>query len=82
MLMIINLLKHYIDHQRYTLEQCMGGVEELLKKLTRILFEKSIVPSFPSHEVAIETTSLDASTTNGSPQSQPLYGMLINSYQG
>jgi hypothetical protein len=60
----------------------MGGVEELLKKLTRILFEKSIVPSFPSHEVAIETTSLDASTTNGSPQSQPLYGMLINSYQG
>lgn len=80
--MIINLLKHYIDQQRDPLEQCMGGVEELLKKLTRILFEKSIVPSFPSHEVAVEAASLDASTTNGSPQSQLLYGMSINSYEG
>lgn len=57
----------------------MGGVDESLKRITHV-FEKYTIPSFPSHEVAIEMASLDASTTNGSPESQPLYGTPINSY--
>jgi hypothetical protein len=53
-------IKHYVDQQRDQLEQFLGGVEHLLKKLTGAL-EKSTIPSFPSHEVA--------SATNGPPQS-------------
>jgi hypothetical protein len=56
-----------------------GEIKETLKKLTRAI-EKSIIPSFSSHDVAIEATSLDASATNGPTQTHPLYGMPVNSY--
>jgi hypothetical protein len=43
-----------------------------------VQWKKSIIPNLPSHDVAIEETSLDASTMNGNIQSQPLYGKLVN----
>jgi hypothetical protein len=62
------------------LEQRLDGIEETLKKLAHTL-EKSTIPSFPSHDIIVET-SLDTSATNGPIQSQPLYGMTLNSYLG
>lgn len=73
-------IKNSIElQQRDQLEQRLDGIEETLKKLAHTL-EKSTIPSFPSHDVAIEATSLDASATNGPTQTHPLYGMPVNSY--
>jgi hypothetical protein len=44
----------------------------MLKKLTRTI-EKHVVSNFPSHGVAIESTSLKALVANGSIQTKPLY---------
>lgn len=66
-----------MELQQDQVEQIIDGIEETLKKLTCAL-EKSIIPSFPSHDVDIENV-LDTSATI---QSQSLYGMSMNSYQG
>jgi hypothetical protein len=72
-------IMHFVELQQDQLEQTHREIEETLKKLTHT-FEKSTIPSFPSHDVAIEATSLDASSTNRPTQSQQLYGMTVNSY--
>jgi hypothetical protein len=48
------------------------GIKDTLKKLTRTI-EKHVVSNFPSHGVAIESTSLKASVANGSVQTKSLY---------
>jgi hypothetical protein len=48
------------------------GIKDTLKKLTRTI-EKHVVSNFPSHGVAIESTSLKASVANGSVHTKSLY---------
>jgi hypothetical protein len=47
------------------------------KRLARA-FDKSDVASFPSHEVETKENTCDSSTANRHDQSQPLYGIPIN----
>jgi hypothetical protein len=63
------------------MKQQIGGLEELIRKLTRTL-EKSVAPSFPSYETSNRISMSNTSATNGDSQPQPLYGMLMNSYPG
>lgn len=68
---------HLMELQQDQVEHRIDRIEETLKKLTCAL-EKSIVPSFPSHDVDTENVL----NTSATIQSQPLYGMSMNSYQG
>jgi hypothetical protein len=43
-------------------------------------FDKSIVANFPSHKVESGENTRDSSATDWHDQSQPLYGMLIDTY--
>jgi hypothetical protein len=40
------------------------------------------MPNFPSHKLGIKTTTPNTSAINGFSQSQPYYGMSMNSYLG
>jgi hypothetical protein len=42
----IQSIKQYVDHQQSQMKQQIGGLEELIRKLTGTL-EKSVAPSFP-----------------------------------
>jgi hypothetical protein len=77
----IQSIKQYVDHQQNQMKQQIGGLEESIRKLTRTL-EKSVAPSFPSYETSNRVFMPDVSATNGDSQSQPLYGMPMNSYSG
>jgi hypothetical protein len=44
------------------------------------VFDKSTVASFPSHEVELEENTRNASTIGCHDQSQPLYGMPMDTY--
>jgi hypothetical protein len=61
------------------MQQILGGVQEDYTRLTRA-FDKSIISSFPSHDVQTKDNLQDPSAANGYAQSQPLYGVLMNSY--
>jgi hypothetical protein len=43
-------------------------------------FDKSIVVNFPSHEVELGENTCDSSATGCHDQSQPLYGMPIDTH--
>jgi hypothetical protein len=75
----IQSIKQYVDHQQNQMKQHIGGLEELIRKLTRVL-EKSADPSFPSYETSNMISMSNISATNGDSQPQPLYGMPMNSY--
>jgi hypothetical protein len=45
-------------------------------------FDKSIVASFPSHEVELGENTRNSSATGCHDQLQPLYGMSINTHPG
>jgi hypothetical protein len=49
------------------------------KRLVRA-FDKSTVTNFPSHEVELGENTHDSSTTDCHDQSQPLYGMPMDTY--
>lgn len=46
------------------------------KRMTSV-FEKSIAPNFPSHDI---DATQESSTANGHPNSQPIYGMSMTSH--
>jgi hypothetical protein len=46
------------------MKQQIGGLEESIRKLTRVL-EKSIAPSFPSYETSNMISIPNTSATNG-----------------
>jgi hypothetical protein len=46
------------------------------------VLEKTHTPNFWSHELDTKITASNTSTTNGAFQSQPYYGMPMNSYPG
>jgi alpha-beta hydrolase superfamily lysophospholipase len=50
-------------------------------RLTRA-FDKSVIASFPSHDVQTKDNRQDASAANGHAQSQLHYRMPMNSYSG
>jgi hypothetical protein len=77
----IKSIKQYVDHQHNQMKQQIGGLEESIRKLTRML-EKSVALSFPSYETSNRIFMSNTSATNGDSQPQPLYGMLMNSYPG
>jgi hypothetical protein len=56
-------------------------MEEDYKRLPRA-FDKSDVTSFPSHEGKTRENTRDPSTANWHDQSQPLYGMSMDTYPG
>jgi hypothetical protein len=74
-------IKQYVDHQQNQMKQQIGGLEESIRKLTRML-EKSVAPSFPSYETSNRISMSSTSATNGDSQPQPLYGTPMNSYPG
>jgi hypothetical protein len=63
------------------MQQILGGVQEDYWRLARA-FDKPSITSFPSHDAQTKEDPQDPSTANGHAQSQPLYGMLMNTYNG
>jgi hypothetical protein len=56
-------------------------MEEDFRKMKPV-FEKSTFPNFPSHDIDAIATTQNSLTTNGYSQTQPFYGMPMNSYVG
>ena len=77
----IQFIKQYVDQQQDQMKQQIVGLEESIRKLTHTL-EKSVAPSFPSYETSNRISMSNTSATNGDLQTQPLYGMPMNSYPG
>jgi hypothetical protein len=72
-------LKNYIDEQRDQMQNIIGGMQKDYRRLVRV-FDKSTVANFPSHEVELGENTCNSSATCCHDQSQPLYGMLIDTY--
>jgi hypothetical protein len=72
-------LKAYIDEQRDQMQHIVGGIQNDYKRLVRA-FDKSTVANFPSHEVELGENTRNSSATGCHDQSQPLYGMPMDTY--
>jgi hypothetical protein len=72
-------LKAYIDEQREQMQHIVGGIQKDYKRLVRA-FDKSSVANFPSHEFELGENTRNSSATGCHDQSQPLYGMPIDTY--
>jgi hypothetical protein len=77
----IQALRSYVEEKQEQMQQILGGVQEDNRRLARA-FDKTAITKFLSHEVETKQHPEDSSTANGHAQSQPLYGMLVNSYNG
>ena len=60
-------------------DQLKQHVDEFIKMHLRS-YEKSTVPSFPSRESNTEPPAPSTSATNGSPLTQPSYGMPMHAF--
>jgi hypothetical protein len=60
-------------------DQVKKYVDESIKMNIRS-YEKSIAPSFPSHEPNMEPPAPNTSVTNGSPLAYPSYGMPMHTF--
>jgi hypothetical protein len=56
-------------------------IMEDIENMTHVL-ENTHTPDFLSHKLGTKITASKTSTTNGASQSQPYYGMSMNSYPG
>jgi hypothetical protein len=74
-------LKVYIDEQREQMQHIVEGIQKDYKGLV-CAFEKSNIAKFPSHEVELGKNTCDSSAIGCHDQSQPLYGMPIDTYPG
>jgi hypothetical protein len=64
------------------MQQIIGGMQNNYKRLV-CAFDKSTVASFPSHEVEWGGgNTRDSSVADCHDQSQPLYGMSMDTYPG
>jgi hypothetical protein len=63
------------------MQHIVGGIQKDYKRLVRA-FEKSNIAKFPSHEVELGENTRDSSSIGCHDQSQPLYGMPIDTYPG
>jgi hypothetical protein len=61
------------------MQHIVGGIQKDYKRLVRA-FVKSTVANFPSHEVELGENTRNSSATGYHDQSQPLYGMPMDTY--
>jgi hypothetical protein len=72
-------LKNYVDEQREQMQNIIGGMQNDYRRLVRA-FDKSSIANFPSHEVELGGNPRNASAIGCHDQSQPLYGMPMDTY--
>jgi hypothetical protein len=72
-------LKNYVDEQREQMQNIIGGMQNDYRRLVRA-FDKSTIANFPSHEVELEGNTRNTLAIGCHDQSQPLYGMPMNTY--
>jgi hypothetical protein len=61
------------------MQHIVGGIQKDYKRIIRV-FDKSTVANFLSHEVELGENTCNASAIGCHDQSQPLYGMLMDTY--
>jgi hypothetical protein len=72
-------LKNYVDEQREQMQNIIGGMQNDYRRLVRA-FDKSSTTNFPSHEVELGGNTRNTSAIGCHDQSQPLYGMSMDTY--
>jgi hypothetical protein len=72
-------LRNYIDEQREQMQNIIGGMQNDYRRLVRA-FDKSNIANFPSHEVELGGNTRNTSAIGCHDQSQPLYGMPMDTY--
>jgi hypothetical protein len=72
-------LKAYIDEQREQMQHIIEGIQKDYKRIVHA-FDKSNVAKYSSHEVELGENTRNSSTTGCHDQSQPLYGMPMDTY--
>jgi hypothetical protein len=72
-------LRNYVEEQREQMQNTIGGMQSDFKRLVRA-FDKSNIANFPSHEVELGGNTRNTSATGCHDQSQPLYGMPMDTY--
>jgi hypothetical protein len=72
-------LKNYVDEQREQMSNIIGGMQNDYRRLVRA-FDKSSIANFPSHEVELGGNTRNTSAIGCHDQSQPLYGMPMDTY--
>jgi hypothetical protein len=72
-------LKNYVDEQREQMQNIIGGMQNDYRRLVRA-FDKSSIANFPSHEVELGGNTRNTSAIGCHDQSQPLYGMPMDTY--
>jgi hypothetical protein len=72
-------LKNYVDEQREQMQNIIGGMQNDYRRLVRA-FDKSSIANFPSHEVELGGNTCNTSAIGCHDQSQPLYGMPMDTY--
>jgi hypothetical protein len=72
-------LRNYVDEQREQMQNIIRGMQNDYRRLVRA-FDKSNIANFPSHEVELGGNTHNTSATGCHDQSQPLYGMPMDTY--
>jgi hypothetical protein len=72
-------LRSYVEEQHEQMQNIIGGMQSDFKRLVRA-FDKSNIANFPSHEVELGGNTRNTSATGCHDQSQPLYGMPMDTY--
>jgi hypothetical protein len=72
-------LKNYVDEQREQMQNIIGDMQNDYMRLARA-FDKSSIANFPSYEVELGNNTRNTSTIGCHDQSQPLYGMPMDTY--
>jgi hypothetical protein len=72
-------LKNYVDEHREQMQNIIGGMQNDYRRLVRA-FDKSNIANFPSHDDELGGNTRNTSTIGCHHQSQPLYGMPMDTY--
>jgi hypothetical protein len=72
-------LRNYVEQQREQMQNIIGGMQSDFKRLVRA-FDKSNIANFTSHEVELGGNTRNTSATGCHDQSQPFYGMPMDTY--
>jgi hypothetical protein len=72
-------LKNYVDEHREQMQNIIGDMQNDYRRLARA-FDKSSIANFPSHEVELGGNTRNTSVVGCHDQSQPLYGMPMDTY--
>jgi hypothetical protein len=72
-------LRNYVDEQREQMQNIIGDMQKDYRRLVRA-FDKSSIANFPSHEVELGDNTRNTSARGCHDQSQPLYGMPMDTY--